>query len=1758
MGAESSTLSAIDSLGNTLSDIERKLGVIEDVHLHHERTICHDNAVLVSGKMIQTRPRVNLIIGPLLGLVTQTSVRILVETDSDTELSINFFLVDELHTEARFIYEEVFLVKASTPTAKTFKNLLPGTKYAVYIGGCDSQSTLLKYAQFATFPHEQDTFANPKLIFTHSGRVDRISPGEVNLWPELLSTVEVAAQGRVLKGKRSSAGSTNSKKEVLRAISGTLMEDDAISSVCPDGPVHMAIHMGDFLSVDRILRSRVLDLLDVLLREDTAADAADALLIETEIAIRDAYRRALNSPEIARLSRRCGNVFLCGLGESGMLTSSLLGMGPPVPQTTGADREKDKQREKIAAREKLVANLDKMGFKEAKAARELMEEEDRVDAEAAAAAKIPKKRGEAKDHYEETEDDQRVPVVKGLVRRQRDGVALGLEARTKDQEEVRLLLLGAVVRMLRRVSWCYMRQLWDENYEAMAETEALIEANQRAVLRTRKALQVRKLLMAHLAATKAKVVREFGEEYKASSRVTARMTTLQEDVEKIEQTLRDLLTETSAIISATTEAPNGTSVQIGGVVLVIIETAWGWLGKDGLAQELYNRSVPLHPDIGARLDALLDGEGGAASKPDRNDGEENSGEKSRVAQFHTVVCVSSAPLLPTGQTLPPIAPDEPQMFLPASMDSGRLLRSIALWQQQMPERAALLVAPCNTYSVSGWAAPLLTEGRESASGWNSERCKLRTVLVGPMDKRAKAVGSSRHDVSERAPPAVPLADLTAGFGVVYDANSATSRRSFLQALAYPMYLPRPPVSSSSSSSKLVEDLLPGGPAGFALQPITDHRKPVGVTVGPVIGRVMPCSAQVLLEAVHDCHVELLCVDQVTGVEYASSRLLRAHRPLVFSFDGLVPGRPYDVYLSCPSSTESRNDNSKADLSQLLVRGSFTTPRRGTWSAEDEARKQAAFASRLRAGEMGAMGIPLGSLDERAINNPNARGREAVPFTNQPTYDLVGVGGSIGEHSLSAGGDGGSAPIKQSLDSAGAMRILVVGATKPSWLRALPHQDSDEVDESGLALDRSFLHGGMAISRAIADITARAYSGIDLVVHCGLAVDLSVTLEAAITFLARAEESSYLVQSDSTPSSTHWLELAENELRAAYRLHWGCSGMRSLLAHGCHLIVSSPLLDLLAVSNAASLRQLNRDLTPFCVSKLLNMVCTLEGEYQQSLWEIDNRGHPGRGSSWANDSSKAHFMGGGGVCVFPLRLRVVHAQDSFGTAEDGLLPEEVFVSLCSLLGHNEASGGGSYVNSQENLIDTLVVVSPLPVVLHDHTLSEATFLSNDVRGLALSPSECLRLLDILSAWMEEFSGRQVLVVCGGVGVGHSTSIKVEHILEEVPIPGVAPNDSLSRSLDQIDAENSGPVVGFDDGSLAGEVPPRSSQGSRSRPRSRLGAGSGQRGADGAETAGRQDGPEGRLRVAHPRHEIVIRQLCVGPLVGVYSEEQPMESGQLASHHRLFTFTHEEFNLHPHCGLITVPDNRSTPSQEAFQKPQLELCNQARLRAFQLEKSARPGASHGPPSTPAASSAPLELLADPLVSSLWRKVRFHLAINRMKRDRRGAKADTDGSDSAHVALDADAVILSNAVNLALDAQAVQPLFLRIHELLTTGGFAFPLGGGADVEETLLSISHWLLHHMPRESRIVCPPPSSLVVRLLWEKFALNSNAAAPASSLTTTMVGAGVGPDGPVPSQVVCSSMVADASYLAAFLRQTIEAQALIEHFALVDGIADGWE
>ena len=172
-------------------------------------------------------------------------------------------------------------------------------------------------------------------------------------------------------------------------------------------------------------------------------------------------------------------------------------------------------------------------------------------------------------------------------------------------------------------------------------------------------------------------------------------------------------------------------------------------------------------------------------------------------------------------------------------------------------------------------------------------------------------------------------------------------------------------------------------------------------------------------------------------------------------------------------------------------------------------------------------------------------------------------------------------------------------------------------------------------------------------------------------------------------------------------------------------------------------------------------------------------------------------------------------------------------------------------------------------------------------------------------------------------------------------------------------------------------------------------------------------------------------------------------------------------------------------------------------------------------------------------IWRHTSAHLSGNRKK------KAD--------VPQNKDAMDLSIAISAVLDEESVYALYPYVHRaVFITGTLPLPLNGGCAVEDTLLASCRILLCNLPREFHDICPLPSSLVIRLIWSKLVssemkLHQKANANANANTGETL--------PDAVDMVVSSITADSGYLAYFMRQAIEAQALFEHFSHVFGYTD---
>jgi hypothetical protein len=474
MGADSSTLQSIESLNSTLEDIEKKLFIIEDVHLHHERAISHDEAVIISGKKISCRAGVRLLCGPILGLVGSNFARILAEVDQHTELTFNVFQTDERLICTRFAFAVTFPAKSAVPCSFKVVNLQPGTNYTIYVGGIAPDETVTNYVAFQTMPSEASAM---RILLLNNGRVDRLMPGESNLWKEVENRVTAP------QSSPPSYFNPNSTEDVFTTPYLPLSLGDSADTAKPP-PVHLLCHHGNLISIEAMLRNKAVELLDLLVREDSNYEDWYALLYQLEAEVKAAYRSALTAPSILKTLRRCGNIFLTGPEEAGLLTTALLALNLPeklAPQVhedsaehAGKTAGSPKRARARAGTSGTVDTDDGLSdtADSARGSKPGTPGGKKGGAGAAKPKKPKSKKGKEVETVEVVVDEQRkllipvaetadtvadidlTPVVGSAMRRFYDGEQQTLKAKVVVQENLRRLLAGVLVRSLRYAILC--------------------------------------------------------------------------------------------------------------------------------------------------------------------------------------------------------------------------------------------------------------------------------------------------------------------------------------------------------------------------------------------------------------------------------------------------------------------------------------------------------------------------------------------------------------------------------------------------------------------------------------------------------------------------------------------------------------------------------------------------------------------------------------------------------------------------------------------------------------------------------------------------------------------------------------------------------------------------------------------------------------------------------------------------------------------------------------------------------------------------------------------------------------------------------------------------------------------------------------------------------------------------------------------------------------------------------------------------------
>jgi hypothetical protein len=293
-----------------------------------------------------------------------------------------------------------------------------------------------------------------------------------------------------------------------------------------------------------------------------------------------------------------------------------------------------------------------------------------------------------------------------------------------------------------------------------------------------------------------------------------------------------------------------------------------------------------------------------------------------------------------------------------------------------------------------------------------------------------------------------------------------------------------------------------------------------------------------------------------------------------------------------------------------------------------------------------------------------------------------------------------------------------------------------------------------------------WSALDLVVHLGSSADLTRRLEAIVKALAEAEMSH--------ESQDQHLADAEEALRDVYRLSWGANGKcRALLAHGQHLFISSPVLDILAAFDSQSLREIIRDrLSDFCSERLLSIVSRLQCEYQ-----------------FYTSSLEPLYFCNGRLLGYTLQLGAVLKQDLLSTPTSDLVSVDQLAALTHWL-------------SCSGTVEHLVIFSALPIIEGDIIQSEFAFQEQRLR---CTLQDVKRILDTVTAWvMGDAARRKCTLVTGSRDIGFPIVITAASGLHEpFEITQVSCSSMVSpashvassghhRSLDTV-AFSSGPVL-----------------------------------------------------------------------------------------------------------------------------------------------------------------------------------------------------------------------------------------------------------------------------------------------------------------------------------------------------------------------------
>lgn len=277
MGAESSTLQSVESLNQTLLNVEQRLFDIENFHLHHERNVTLENQLFICGKSIRCNSHVNLVIGPVLGVVNASNARILIEVNTKTELECHLFKQVESFTENRYYKSFSFDIIGNKPYCMVLDNLDQDTLYLAYIGGIKQEDVVYNVVQFYT----SSSADRMRYFLSSKALVDSSIPSETCLLENISTKINYSCQ----------------------------LQQNQNSS-------HYYINIGGFLNVQEIVRKYAYELLRLIQADQFRSETWNSILNSFEKDVKIRYVNAFRESTFAGLARKCSILLFAGEEET--------------------------------------------------------------------------------------------------------------------------------------------------------------------------------------------------------------------------------------------------------------------------------------------------------------------------------------------------------------------------------------------------------------------------------------------------------------------------------------------------------------------------------------------------------------------------------------------------------------------------------------------------------------------------------------------------------------------------------------------------------------------------------------------------------------------------------------------------------------------------------------------------------------------------------------------------------------------------------------------------------------------------------------------------------------------------------------------------------------------------------------------------------------------------------------------------------------------------------------------------------------------------------------------------------------------------------------------------------------------------------------------------------------------------------------------------------------------------------------------------